>query len=71
MKKLFLIALFTGSSLAFAHCGNCGIGETRKCEGNAQCSSNARHDSDHAHTENTDSNTSQEESQKETAKSDE
>jgi len=50
MKKLFLIALFTVSGAAFAHCGTCGVGDsTKKCDkADGQCSSDAHHDSAHA-----------------------
>ena len=67
MKKLFLIALFAVSSFAFAHCGTCGVGETKKCEkaDGTQCSSDA-HDTTHAKDEDANSNTAQpEESQAE------
>ena len=65
MKKLFLITLFAVSSFSFAHCGTCGVGETKKCDkaDGSKCSSDA-HDS--AHAEDANSNTEQEESQAET-----
>ncbi|MDE0151710.1 MAG: hypothetical protein OXK80_04340 [Bdellovibrionales bacterium] len=52
MKKLFLIALFAVSGFAFAHCGKCGAGETKKCDkaDGSQCSSKDSHH--HDSTEN-------------------
>lgn len=48
MKKLFLIALFAVSGFAFAHCGNCGVGETKKCDkaDGSKCSSEDSHHHD-------------------------